>query len=196
MIGQKFERLTILDITRKKGREYYICKCNCGTIKAIRSDAIRSGVTVSCGCYGREARRKATWKHGLSKSSKNHPLYTVWDSIIQRCTNSNNQGYHLYGGRGIKICNEWRANFLKFYNWSMANGYKKGLQIDRINNDGDYSPQNCRWVTCAENARNKRTNLFVNFNGREICLQDVANITGINRSTLYYRYKHGLDLVR
>lgn len=196
MKGEKFGRLIVLNTLRKKGREYCICKCECGVVKEIRSDALKAGVTVSCGCYGKEARLKSTVKHRLSKSTGNHPLYTVWDAMVQRCTNPKHSSYYLYGGRGIEICEEWRNNFLEFYNWSTNHGYKIGLQIDRINNNGNYCPRNCRWVTCAQNARNKRNNVFVVFNDERMCLQDVSNITGINRSTLYYRLKNGLELIR
>lgn len=196
-IDQRFGRLTILDVFRQGKRRYCLCRCDCGNVKEIREDTIKSGSTVSCGCYGREARAKATRKHGLSKCSKNHhPLYTVWDSIIQRCTNPNTQYYYLYGGRGITICNEWRNDFMSFYRWAIANGYKKGKQIDRIDNNAGYFPENCRWVTAAENARNRRDNVLVEFCGKIMVLQDVANITGINRSTLYYRLKKGLPLIR
>ena len=197
LIGQRFGRLTVINTYRKDGRRYCLCSCVCGTVKEIREDAIKSGVTVSCGCYGREARLKATRKHGLSKCSKNyHPLYAVWDGMIQRCTNPNHKGYHLYGGRGITVCDEWRNDFMSFYRWAIANGYKKGKQIDRIDNDGNYCPENCRWVTVAENARNKRNNVLVEFRGKTMVLQDVANITGINPSTLYYRHKKGLPLIK
>jgi len=197
MIGKRFGRLIIISTFKNNGRQYCKCACDCGTTKDIRADAIKAGVTVSCGCYGREARLKATRKHGLSKCSKDkHPLYVVWDGIIQRCTNPNNQAYPLYGSRGIKVCNDWRNDFLTFYKWAINNGYVKGKMIDRIDNYSGYSPDNCRWVTTAESARNKRNNVFVKFRGKIMCLQDVANVTGINRSTLHYRLKHGLPLVR
>lgn len=93
------------------------------------------------------------FKHGLSHS--NSRIYGVWKDIISRCTNTNRKGYHRYGGRGIKICDEWKADFLSFYNWSINNGYKDGLEIDRKNNDGNYEPNNCRWVTDQQNSFNR-----------------------------------------
>ncbi len=172
--------------------------CDCGQTKVIRRDAIISGMTSSCGCLGKEMRLKSTKKHGLSKcSSTFHPLYGVWDSMIQRCTNNKNHKYYLYGGRKtpITVCDEWRKNFALFYEWSINNGYIKGKQLDRIDNNSGYSPMNCRYVTPAENNRNKRNNVLVEFDGEVMCLQDIANITNINAHTLSYRLKKGLPLL-
>lgn len=193
----RFGRLVVLDKIREKKRIYFVCKCDCGNIKKIRRDSLVSGVTVSCGCFGREQRSKATKKHGLSQGSNTpHPLYRVWDSMIQRCSNQKNSSYHLYGGRGINVCDEWRHDFESFYLWSMRNGYQKGKQIDRIDNNKGYSLSNCRWVTPAQNARNKRTNIFVEFLGETMCLQDIANITNIDRGTLLYRLQKGKPLLQ
>ena len=198
-IDDKYGLLRILEVyppdKSRQGRRFVKAICDCGTIKEIRKETIASGVTVSCGCYGRQQRLKSTIKHHMSKSSPTpSPLYTVWDSIIQRCTNPNNSGFRLYGGRGINICYEWRKDFFKFFQWAISHGYEKGKQIDRINNELGYESNNCRWVTTAEQARNKRTNVNVIFNGRKMCLQDVANELGLSRSTLYYRVKHNIPL--
>ena len=109
----------------------------------------------------------------------------------ERCNNKNNKSYKNYGGRGIKVCKEWSENFMSFYNWSINNGYKEGLTIDRINNDGNYEPSNCRWITRKEQNRNYRKNHLLTYKGETLCLADIADKYGINRGTLLYRLKKG-----
>lgn len=204
LVGKRIGKLLVLSKTTvkkytKKGTwniSAYVCLCDCGNKKTLRRDYLISGRAKSCGCYRAEAAANATRTHGKSKGSKNHhPLYDVWSSMIQRCHNKNVKGYGLYGGRGITVCDKWLKDFENFYKWSMANGYRKGLSIDRINNNEGYSPENCRWTTSYEQSRNKRTNITIEFQGKRQCLQDVADSLGVNRSTLNYRYKHGLPLV-
>jgi len=123
------------------------CKCVCGKIKSVYVGHIIKGTSKSCGCCTKHAK-----KHGLSK----HPLFYVWQSMRARCYNKNRPRYNDWGGRGITVCDEWNKDFKIFYDWSIEKGYKKSLQIDRINNDGNYEPNNCRWVTAKENNSNKR----------------------------------------
>lgn len=187
-INQKFGRLTILSEIKVKengrNRIYFNCLYDCGKTKKILKYSVINGVTVSCGCYGAEQRIKSTIKHGMSKQSKNyHPLYTTWDSMIQRCTNPNSKEYHNYGGRGIKVFDEWRNDFKKFYDWAIERGYSKELTIDRIEVNGDYIPSNCRWATTSIQARNKRNNHLIEYNGETMCITDVAYIIGVNPST-------------
>lgn len=200
LIGKQIGNLLVISETRtKKGRWSvlaYVCQCDCGNIKTMRRDYLLSGRAKSCGCYRMEAARKATITHGLSKGSQfHHPLYDVWSSMIQRCHNENNKGYPNYGARDIKVCDEWRTSFQIFFDWAIAKGYRRGLQIDRIDVNKGYSASNCRWVSSFEQARNKTTNVLINLEGEVITLQDLANITGVSRSTLYYRYKHNKPLI-
>lgn len=201
LVGKRIGRLLVLsETTLPKGKwnvTAYTCQCDCGNIKTMRRDYLLSGRAKSCGCYRKEATRKATMTHGLSKGSHNHhPLYDVWSSMIQRCHNQNNKSYSSYGARGIKVCDDWRTDFQQFYDWSIANGYEHGLQIDRINVNDGYSPSNCRWVSTFVQARNKRSNFNVTFNGEKHCLTDVSKETGIPVGTLRYRYIHGKPLVK
>ena len=153
LVGMKFERLKVVeqidDHKMPSGKQSkYLCKCDCGNEKKIQGRSLKSGNTRSCGCLNTET----ITKHGLG----NHQLYGVWNSMIQRCINPKATGYIHWGGRGIVVCEEWIGSFIRFYEWSLANGYKDGLDIDRINNDGNYEATNCRFVTRQENNLNKR----------------------------------------
>lgn len=128
--------------------------------------------------------------HGLG----NHKLYNVWCSMKERCANKHNKSYKNYGERGIKVCDEWRNDFKAFYNWAMANGYTDGLTIDRIDNNGNYEPSNCRWASRRLQNRNYGRNHLITFNGETLCLCDMAGKYNIPRARLTYRLSHGWDI--
>lgn len=166
--GQRFGRLIVLREGKARisstGKEYrtVICKCDCGNTKQIFTSNLTGNKTRSCGCIHGETVRT----HGLGK----HPLYYTWHCMKKRCYNSENEGYKNYGGRGIMICDEWLNDFKVFYDWAMINGYKKGLEIDRRDNDGNYEPTNCRFVTRRKNALNQRLLYSSNTSGyRGVC---------------------------
>lgn len=125
--------------------------------------------------------------HGQSKDK----FYQVWNGIKQRCYNPHNKNYHNYGGRGIEVCNEWRNDFQAFYDWSISNGYKDGLQIDRINNDGNYEPSNCRWVDRFTNNNNRRNNISFTYNGITQSLMAWCRYFNISYKTCMTRYYRG-----
>lgn len=140
-------------------------------------------------------------RHGL----RNTRLYTIWTNMKQRCANPNASGYEFYGARGISVCDEWKSDFLSFYNWAISNGYSDELTIDRINPKGNYEPCNCRWYTIQEQATNKRDDAktrkgrLVNINGIEKTLLEWSEISGVDRNTIYRRIKSGLsgnDLIK
>jgi hypothetical protein len=132
----------------------FLCLCDCGTEKVIRMSAIKSGLTKSCGCYNSEKTIERNYKHGFSTRSDKHPLYGVWKTMKHRCYNPNAEFYKYYGGKGITVCPEWRNDAEAFIKWSLQNGWVKGLEIDRINNNSNYEPSNCRYVTHLANMQN------------------------------------------
>lgn len=154
LTGKKFGRLKVIEYygSNKNGRALWLCKCDCGKTKSVLGNSLLCGLTLSCGCYNKEKAQKRRTKHSLSYSK----LYKVWNGMKTRCYNKNFIYYCNYGGRGITICYEWLNDFEIFYKWAISNGYEEGLTIDRINNDGNYEPNNCRWITRAEQNRNQR----------------------------------------
>lgn len=151
--GTKFGKLRIMNEIEsiKYGKRKYrrfLCECICGNERIVLLDNLISGKTKSCGCLS-VIKNKQRATHGLS----HHPLYSVWCGMKRRCNNPNEEKYPRYGGRGIKVCKEWKEDFKKFYDWAIENGYKKGLQIDRIDNDGNYEPSNCKWETVQKNTQ-------------------------------------------
>lgn len=158
VIGQKYGRLTVLK--RNEQKKKWECSCECGSHVFVKSASLNNGNTKSCGCLQRDMTSISSKKHGLEGTK----IYQVWKSMKQRCFNPNHKSYKYYGGRGIQVCDEWENDFQAFYDWSIANGYTEGLQIDRINNDGNYEPSNCKWVTAKENNSHRR--LVRNKNGQ------------------------------
>ena len=131
--------------------------------------------------------------HGLSrdKCGKHTPLYSRWANIKDRCFNEKSKDFSRYGGRGIVVCEEWRGSFQAFYEWAMNNGYKEGLQLDRKDNDGPYSPENCRWATPKENSNNRRDNFKIEVNGQRKTVKEWSDTTGIPIQTIYRHKLNG-----
>lgn len=165
LTGMKFNRLTVLRLLERTPRRRYVwlCKCDCGNDVKVTSEHLKSGHTKSCGCWNRERISKVNFKNGLYGTK----LYYAWYNMCNRCNRKNNCGYSDYGGRGIKVCNEWlgESGFVNFANWALSNGYEEGLTLDRIDNDKGYIPQNCRWVDRFVQANNKRNNHYIKING-------------------------------
>lgn len=153
LVGNRYGRLVVIEKAEpKNGHTRWRCKCDCGKETLVHAVSLKTGNTTSCGCYKTENAKKLY----STVRQNDKRLYAVWNGIKQRCLNKNNTSYHNYGGRGIKMDESWANNYQTFYEWAMQAGYTAGLEIDRIDNDGNYCAENCRFVDKYTQANNKR----------------------------------------
>ena len=185
-IGKKYGRLTVIGAVNVKTTQttqwYWKMKCDCGNITVVKPREAISGKIVSCGCY-RKNRGCLTKTHGMSRTR----LHNIWCGINNRC-NPNHKNTEGYGKRGITICDEW-AEFENFREWAITNGYRDGLTIERIDVNGNYCPENCKWIELEKQARNRRTTKWVVYNGREMSLAEASEIAGLPYKAVHYRIK-------
>lgn len=186
-IGWVFGMLTIIGNAAPSGKAArYLCRCECGKEKVILYNNMRRGGSTNCGCQRTKALIASTTSHGLSHT----PFYNVWSGMRQRCRDKNHISYYRYGGIGIKSCERWES-FENFYA-DMFETYKPGLTLDRIDNKGDYCPENCRWVDWIEQAKTKSNSTMLDFDGESISLPTLARRFGISQKTLRRRILHGM----
>lgn len=158
LAGKRFGRLTTLKDSGERSKNRNIiwrCICDCGNIKMVTTDSLKSGKTKSCGCLRIDALKKIMYKHGGGSSKSINRLYRIWINMKGRCYNSVDKAYKYYGGRGIKVCPEWKNNYGAFRFWAVLSGYQDNLTIDRINNDGNYESSNCQFITQSENTKKR-----------------------------------------
>lgn len=174
--GDIFGKLTCIEIVGKGKNNVALwrCRCDCGNEVVIGARSLTKGERKSCGCL--------RTKHGLRETD----LYEVWKSMRSRCFSKSNASYERYGARGITICDDW-MEFKPFYDWAMSNGYKNGLTIERIDNDGNYEPSNCKWATYAEQALNRSSNNLISYKGMVQTIKEWADLYNINYGTLRSR---------
>ena len=168
----------------KHGRAIWLWRCDCGVEKAIQAYVVKNGHSKSCGCLLKEA--NSNYIHGGFGTR----IYRTWCSMKERCNTATNAAYKWYGARGISICPEW-TDFENFRDWAMSSGYNDNLTIERIDNNGDYCPKNCKWVTIQEQGKNKRNIIQFTINGITKPLFNWAEDYGVAPRTVYARYRRG-----
>lgn len=208
LIGQRFGNLTVIGLHHtiqryRNGKKsglfhYYDCLCDCGNHTVVLDENLKDGNTKSCGCYRKTFKVKPKQpkidtriKHGKTHTR----LFGIWMSMRNRCLNPQCKDYKNYGGRGIIVCPEWLEDFMSFYDWAINNGYDEDLSIDRVNTNGNYCPENCRWADRYMQQNNRRCCKYASYNGETHTLREWSRITGINHCTLSARInKYGWDV--
>ncbi|MEK4302424.1 hypothetical protein MKY30_23990 [Oceanobacillus sp. FSL W8-0428] len=195
LTGDKYGRLTAMKLSYrdKRSNSFWICKCDCGNETVVRIGDLRSGNTTSCGCFREEQSNKALVERSTTHGHTKTRLYTIWHGMKLRCYTKSNASYKYYGGRGISVCDEWKDDFASFRTWSLSNGYKEGLTIDRVDANGNYEPSNCRWINYKGQARNKRNNKIITYRGESKTISEWSEITNIKQSTISERVRLGWD---
>lgn len=185
LTGKRYGRLIVVGRAENgpRGKVNWKCLRDCGKYTVVRGDHLKSGETTSCGCFNVDTLTARLRTHGDTGSG----LYAVYRTMIARCENANNGQFLNYGGRGISVCPEWRRSYEAFREWAIKAGYKPGLSIDRIDFDGDYHPDNCRWATPKMQGNNKRNNHRVTCKGVTKTIAEWADETGIPQSTIFQR---------
>lgn len=190
LVGKKFGRWTVLErVDREIGDTHHtkwLCECDCGTIRQVTQDALLSGNSQSCGCRLGEISVKIHTKHDESYTQ----LWNVWSGMKSRCYNPNSQCYKDYGARGIRVCDKWLNDYKAFSDWAHANGYVEGLTIDRIDVNGNYEPDNCRWADRITQCNNKRTNVRIEWNGETHTLAEWCRILNLPYKKTHARYRY------
>lgn len=201
MIGNKYGKLTVVSVEKINNKTCLKCKCDCGNEIIRETYLIATNQVKSCGCLKSEIIKKynSSGKHSRSRLKDGrslHPLYGTWFQMISRCENPNQTHYDRYGGRGIKVCDEWH-DFWQFVKWSdSVGGRPKGFTLDRINNDGNYEPSNCRWASERTQKTNKSTNVFIEHNGTRKTIVEWSEDLNIHTHTLQERIKSGWPIER
>lgn len=183
LIGMRFNSLMVETYDEQSHK--WKCICTCGSTKYVRTSDLKRGHVKSCGCKFNGKSVKHT--HG-------NRVYNIWFNMIRRCTMPSDKSFKNYGERGIRVCDEWLNDFMSFYNWAMNNGYRDDLTIDRINNNGNYEPSNCRWVTMKEQHRNYSQNKNYTIDNETKCLTEWCEIYNIKYTTVLRRLEHGLSI--
>lgn len=187
LTGMRVGWLTVVERVEndKHGQARWLCQCACGKRTVVLGASLRRGVTRSCGCLNRELAKKRTETHGSSGDR----LYGIWKDMKKRCNNPNKHTYKYYGGRGIRICEEWDHSFAAFQEWALHSGYEQQLTIDRIDVNGNYCPENCRWTDWKTQCNNKRNSLYLTYKGEKKTIAEWENVTGLQAGTIYQRIK-------
>ena len=188
LTGQKFGRLTVIRFDHSQnGKKYYLCQCDCGNLKTVSSHSLKSGNTKSCGCLHKEILTQRNKENRIHHPTSER-LLRIWRAMLHRCYKETDEHYDYYGGRGIKVCDDWR-DFENFQNWALANGYTDDLTIDRVDGDKDYCPENCSWTTMTVQNNHKSDTKWLTYKGKTQSLSDWCRELGLD----YFRTKARLN---
>ena len=196
LTGMKFGQWTVLRQApmRKDKRGYNIvmwhCVCDCGTEKDVYANSLRHGTSTSCGCHQRKRASEVCSKEFKTHGESTTRLYHIWAGMLKRCENQNASNYSAYGARGVSVCDGWHT-YTTFRDWAMANGYNDDLSIDRIDVDGNYEPQNCRWANVIEQANNRRSSRIFEIRGVRHTLAEWARLYDVDYKSLHKRIMGG-----
>ena len=191
LTGKRFGKLTVIEkhSQDKWGGWNWLCRCDCGNETVVSGGHLRGMKTKSCGCSRKESKN---FSHKMTGSR----IYSIWQAMKSRCYYEKSKTFKYYGGRGIKVCDEWKNSFISFYEWSMKNGYDENAErgqctIDRIDVNGNYEPNNCRWATIKQQANNTRRNHFIEYNGKTQTVSQWANELGVEPDSIFNRLRKG-----
>ena len=186
MTGQRIGHLTVIRRNGMKGHNTgWLCQCDCGREITVAGQYLRSGQTMCADCKNKNER---FWKHGMSKTR----LFNIWSHMKNRCNQPKCDSYKHYGGRGIKVCNDWCNDFNSFKEWALSNGYSDNLTLDRIDVNGNYEPSNCRWVPQKQQARNQRRTIYVETPDGIMTISEAAEKYNLEYACILYRYHQGM----
>jgi hypothetical protein len=188
--GQKFGRLTAIEVTREPGHRAWMCRCDCGGETIVRAALLTTGHSRSCGCQRKDTLRRMKTIHGGASRGRKARLWRIWAQMRDRCRNHNRPDSPRYADRGIRVCDEW-LDFIAFREWADGNGYDDTLTIERIDNDGNYEPSNCRWAKRVEQTRNRSNTAFLMFRGEQISVAAAIELCGLPATTVRARLSRG-----
>jgi hypothetical protein len=192
LIGNKYNHLLVIELMAeraKNGARVWLCKCDCGKMTFCTTDQLKLNHKKSCGCLQKEITKITNKLRSKYPNDTGTRLYRIWKTMIARTIYPSQKGYKNYGGRGIRVCDEWLYDFNLFKNWAIENGYSQELSIDRINNDGNYEPNNCKWSSRKEQNNNQRTNVKLTYKGKTYNISQWSEIIGVKYNTLHKRYQ-------
>lgn len=198
MVGERYGRLVVDHLHCHGGngkKPLWACKCDCGGMAYVSRQDLLRGHTTSCGCYRLETQKDPTNKHHTHGMKKTR-LYRIYNGMKNRCYNTKGREYPWYGGRGIILADEWLGEngFIHFKEWAFANGYQENLTIDRINVNGNYAPDNCRWVNWKVQENNRRNNVLVTINGTTKTFSEWCEFYGVPYGRAKSRYQKGFTI--
>lgn len=190
LTGKRFGRLTVVEYLYGKNRQsYWRCICDCGKEKITRASSLKAGLTRSCGCFHSDRSKVVCSNNFKTHQGSKTRLFKIWVGMKKRCFDVKEPAYVNYGGRGITICDDWKNDFVSFRDWALNSGYEQNLTIDRIDNNGDYEPSNCKWSSAKEQANNRRSNILFAYKGKVQNLKTWCEELSLNYKSVWSRIR-------